>query len=145
MPKPNFVPILFRVGLCLAVAMIAAPFAVRANGNLEFEQLAAGSGPVAAAGDIVTIHLSGWLVNAQGGKGAGFIDTGNLGQPIAFKLGTDRVMPAWNQTVAGMRVGGKRRVLVPSAQGYGADGVEGLVPPNTDLIFEIELLDVKKD
>jgi FKBP-type peptidyl-prolyl cis-trans isomerase FkpA len=145
MPKRILITGLLILSIALFNGLIGAGPAEGNAEGLRREVLAAGSGPAAEVGDIVTIQLSGWLVDDAGSKGARFIDTEQLGQPIAFKLGTDRVMPAWNQTVAGMRVGGKRRVLVPSTQGYGAEGVEGLVPPNADLIFEIELLAVEKN
>ena len=65
------------------------------------------------------------------------------GKPVSFKLGTDKVMPGWNLGIAGMKVDGKRRLMIPSELGYGAKGVTGMISPNTDLIFEVELLEVK--
>lgn len=135
---------LFILGLGLAAGCMASANSTDADSRFHYQVLAAGSGQTAAPGDVVTIHLVGWLAE-QETKGTCFIDTGERGQPISFKLGTDRVMPAWNLAVEGMQAGGKRRLFVPSALGYGPEGVEGLVPPDADLIFEIELLEVQKD
>lgn len=88
------------------------------------------------------IHLTGWL-NNNGRKGAEFISSRDLKKTISFKLGTRKVMQAWNIGVAGMKVGGKRRLVVPSELGYGNKRIDDVIPPNASLILEVELLDVK--
>ena len=107
--------------------------------DIEYQDLVAGTGKTAAEGDIATIHLEGWLED-NGQKGVKFFDTRDQGRPIKFKIGTDKVMQAWNIGVVGMKAGGKRRLMVPSALGYGDRGIDGLVPPGSDLILEIELV-----
>jgi FKBP-type peptidyl-prolyl cis-trans isomerase len=88
------------------------------------------------------IHVTGWL-DENGQKGKEFICSRNLGRPVSFKVGTQKVMQAWNIGVAGMREGGKRTLMVPAELGYGAKGVQNMVPPNADLIIELELLKVE--
>jgi FKBP-type peptidyl-prolyl cis-trans isomerase len=104
--------------------------------------LEVGTGATAEPEKIAVIHLTGWL-DDNGQKGVEFISSQDRGKPVSFKLGTGNVMKGWNEGVAGMKVGGKRRLMIPSMLGYGARGAEGVVPPNADLIFDIELLEVK--
>ena len=91
---------------------------------------------------IVVVHLIGWL-DDNGAKGSNFISTYDRGKPLSFKLGTDKVMKAWSEGVRGMKTGGRRRLLVPSKLGYGERGVAEIVPPNADLVFDVELLEVR--
>ncbi len=107
--------------------------------GLEVEDQRPGSGATATIGAIVTIHFTGWI-NEGGKKGIEFISTYKLGKPMSFKLGTDYVMKALNEGVRGMQVGGKRRVMVPAKLGYGTKGVGEVVPPNANLIIEVELI-----
>jgi len=116
-------------------------FIIMDNG-LQYLDFETGSGAVAETGVIVTVHLIGWL-DFNGAKGSKFISTYDRGKPVSFKLGTDNVMKAWSEGVRGMKTGGKRRLLVPSKLGYGEKGVADIVPPNADLIFDIELLEVR--
>jgi len=116
---------------------------VMLTSGFGFEDVVIGTGSTADLGDVVTVHLQGWL-NHNGGKGRKYFSTTDDGQPISFKLGTERVMPAWNQGVEGMAVGGIRRLWVPASLGYGSKGVSDVVPPDTDLIFEIELLAIRR-
>jgi FKBP-type peptidyl-prolyl cis-trans isomerase len=106
---------------------------------LDFEK---GIGAIAESGKIVVVHLIGWL-DDNGAQGLKFISTYDRGKPVAFKLGTAKVMKAWNEGVRGMKAGGKRRLLVPAKLGYGKKGVAEIVPPNTDLVFDVELLEVR--
>lgn len=116
-------------------------FVVRESG-LKYEDLVAGSGATAEVGKIAVIHIKGWL-DHNGRMGAEFVDSKSLGKPVAFEIGTSSVMKAWNEGVPGMKVGGKRRLMVPSRLGYGAKGAGKDVPPNADLIIDVELLDVR--
>jgi len=112
-------------------------------GGVHYHELQPGNGPVAETGDVATIHFRVWLARS-GTQGQPFIESRSEGKPVSFIIGTDRILQGWNETVAGMRVGGKRLARIPSALAYGDHGVSGVVPPGSDLIFEIELLAVEK-
>jgi FKBP-type peptidyl-prolyl cis-trans isomerase FkpA len=134
----------------IATVMIACPTTSAAQeppiiltSGLGVEDVLIGTGATADLGDVVTVHLQGWL-NHNEEKGRKYFSTTDDGQPISFKLGTERVMPAWNQGVEGMAVGGIRRLWVPASLGYGSKGVRDVVPPDTDLIIEIELLAIRR-
>ena len=116
-------------------------FIIMDNG-LRYVDLETGSGAISETGMIVVVHLIGWL-DDNGAKGMKFISTYDRGKPVSFKLGTDRVMKAWSAGVRGMKTGGKRRLLVPSKLGYGEKGVGETVPPNANLVFDVELLEVR--
>jgi FKBP-type peptidyl-prolyl cis-trans isomerase len=109
----------------------------------RYRDLQPGNGEIAAPGDIATMHFTGWL-DDNGSKGREFYNSRSEGTPVSFVIGTDRVMPGWNDGIVGMRQGGKRLLLLPPALGYGARGVQDIVPPNASLIFIIELLDLEK-
>jgi FKBP-type peptidyl-prolyl cis-trans isomerase FkpA len=103
----------------------------------------AGKGAQAVAGKTVTVHYSGWLHAPKAPKGRGPAFDSSVGrEPFSFPLGAGAVIPGWDQGVAGMKVGGKRTLIIPAALGYGARGA-GPIPPNANLIFDVELLDVK--
>lgn len=103
--------------------------------------ISVGTGAEAATGKTVKVHYTGWLYNAgaAGFKGLQFDSSAGKG-PYQFKLGAGAVIPGFEQGILGMKVGGKRTVLIPSTLGYGASGY-GNIPPNTGLVFEIELLE----
>ena len=102
-----------------------------------------GTGKEALAGATVVVNYTGWLYapDAQGQHGAQF-DSSVGRQAFSFQLGGGQVIPGWDQGVQGMKVGGKRTLIIPAALGYGAQGA-GPIPPNSNLIFDVELLDVK--
>lgn len=104
-----------------------------------------GTGAVATSGSDVTVHYTGWLYDekAKDKRGEKFDSSVDRGEPFTFPLGGGRVIRGWDDGVAGMRVGGKRRLLIPSHYGYGSEGAGGVIPPNASLVFEVELLDVK--
>ena len=104
-----------------------------------------GTGAVATAGSDVTVHYTGWLYDerAKDKRGEEFDSSVDRGQPFTFLLGAGQVIRGWDDGVAGMRVGGKRRLLIPSDYGYGRDGAGDAIPPNASLVFEVELLAVK--
>jgi FKBP-type peptidyl-prolyl cis-trans isomerase len=133
---------LFIVLSALTAAAVAAGEVNVLESGLRYQDLVLGDGETAEAGKIATIHLAGWLEDS-GRKGVKFFDSRDQGQPIMFKIGTDRVMKAWNFGVVGMKAGGKRRLMVPASLGYGSKGVAEIVPPDSDLILEIELVEVK--
>jgi FKBP-type peptidyl-prolyl cis-trans isomerase len=131
----------FFVFIFTAVSFAEQGIVVMDSG-LKYVDLEVGTGATAEPEKIAVIHLTGWL-DDNGQKGVEFISSQDRGKPVSFKLGTGNVMKGWNEGVAGMKVGGKRRLMIPSMLGYGARGAEGVVPPNADLIFDIELLEVK--
>jgi FKBP-type peptidyl-prolyl cis-trans isomerase FkpA len=103
-----------------------------------------GKGAVAHDDAIVQINYAGWLYNAKAPDhhGAKFDSSYDSGQPLRFTLGDEEVIPGMESGVRGMRVGGKREVIVPSSMGYGMHGAGGDIPPGSALVFDIELLDV---
>src|SRR5690606_24459 len=100
----------------------------------------------AAAGDEVSVHYTGGLYEqtAPDRRGMKFDSSVDRGQPFVFKLGTGRVIRGWDEGVAGMRVGGKRELHIPADLGYGAKGAGAVIPPGASLVFEVELLDVRR-
>ncbi len=104
--------------------------------ELKIEDLVEGSGPEAKAGDNVTVHYTGWTTD-----GAKFDSSLDSGQPFPFQLGTGYVIKGWDEGVAGMKVGGKRRLVIPADMAYGEQGSPP-IPPNAVLVFEVELLGV---
>jgi FKBP-type peptidyl-prolyl cis-trans isomerase len=111
-----------------------------ANG-LKYTDTNVGTGDEAVRGKRVTVHYTGWLDN-KGEKGKKFDSSVDRGQPFSFNLGAGQVIPGWEQGVAGMKVGGKRTLIIPASLGYGARGAGGVIPPNATLIFDVELLKV---
>lgn len=104
-----------------------------------------GSGALAVPGSDVTVHYTGWLFDekAVNQRGEKFDSSVDRGEPFTFLLGAGRVIRGWDDGVAGMRVGGKRVLMIPPELGYGRKGAGGVIPPNGSLVFEVELLDVK--
>jgi FKBP-type peptidyl-prolyl cis-trans isomerase FkpA len=113
-----------------------------ATTELKVTDLAAGQGDAVAAGASVRVHYTGWLYDpaAPGEKGAQF-DSSVGRQPFVFRLGEGQVIRGWDVGVAGMRAGGKRRLLIPPGLAYGDRGAGGVIPPHATLLFEVELLD----
>ena len=105
--------------------------------TLKIEDLVVGSGAEAAAGQSVNVHYTGWLTD-----GTKFDSSLDRGKPFSFRLGAGMVIKGWDQGVAGMKVGGKRKLTIPSDLGYGSRGAGGVIPPNATLVFEVELLGV---
>lgn len=104
-----------------------------------------GTGREAEPGFNVTVHYTGWLFDpaAEGHKGKKFDSSLDRNQPFNFFLGGGQVIQGWDEGFAGMKIGGKRTLVIPSEMGYGARGAGGAIPPNAALIFDVELLDVK--
>jgi FKBP-type peptidyl-prolyl cis-trans isomerase FkpA len=112
---------------------------VTTKSGLKYEDVKVGDGAEAKAGDTVEVHYTGWL--AKDGKK--FDSSLDRKEAFGFKLGTGMVIKGWDEGVAGMKVGGKRKLLIPADLGYGARGAGGVIPPNADLVFEVELLKIK--
>ncbi len=106
--------------------------------SLEIEELQVGTGDEAQAGQRVDVHYTGWLTNGQK-----FDSSLDRGKPFSFQLGAGQVIQGWDRGVAGMKVGGKRKLTIPPELGYGARGAGGVIPPNATLVFEVELLGVQ--
>ena len=133
--------------ILLALAGCAAPPPATGGSVAELERVdqPAGTGAVATAGSEVTVHYTGWLYDEKAAdqRGEKFDSSVDRGEPFTFLLGAGRVIRGWDDGVAGMKVGGKRPLLVPAEQGYGRKGAGGVIPPDASLVFEVELLDVK--
>ena len=110
--------------------------------GLKYQDAKVGAGAEAQKGKTVVVHYTGWL-NKNGEKGTKFDSSVDRGEPFEFPLGAGMVIQGWDEGVAGMKVGGKRTLYIPSKLGYGARGAGGVIPPNADLIFDVELLNVK--
>lgn len=137
--------ILFILALfwcCLAVAHAAGNFQTTPRGA-QYIDIKPGAGEPADIGDVVTIHFINWLEN-NGAKGREIYNTRKENKTVSFVVGTDRVMPGWNEGVVGMKQGGRRMLKLPPALGYGAKGVQDVVPPNASLIFVIDLIQLEK-
>ncbi len=106
--------------------------------GLKYIDQVVGTGEVAVAGKTANVHYTGWLEN-----GKKFDSSVDRGQPFSFPLGTGRVIKGWDEGVQGMKVGGKRKLTIPSDLGYGSRGAGGVIPPNATLIFDVELLGVR--
>lgn len=101
-----------------------------------------GAGASPKIGQTAVVHYTGWLYQ-DGKKGKQFDSSRTRGEPFEFPLGQGKVIPGWDEGVETMKVGGRRTLIVPPQLGYGAAGAGGSIPPNSTLLFDVELLDVK--
>ncbi len=105
--------------------------------GLIVEEIVVGQGALAASGQQVKVHYTGWLTD-----GTKFDSSKDRGDPFVFPLGEGQVIKGWDEGVQGMKVGGTRKLTIPPALGYGSRGAGGVIPPNATLVFEVELLGV---
>ena len=110
--------------------------------GLQYLDTTIGTGATAVAGNMVSVHYTGWLQNPDGSKGAKFDSSKDRNEAFEFPLAAGHVIKGWDEGVQGMQVGGVRTLIIPSALGYGPRGAGGVIPPNATLIFEVELLGV---
>ena len=110
---------------------------VTTSSGLVYEEITVGAGAEATAGQHVTVHYTGWLTD-----GKKFDSSKDRNDPFEFHLGRGQVIKGWDEGVAGMKVGGKRKLTIPPSLGYGARGAGGVIPPNATLVFEVELLEI---
>lgn len=109
-----------------------------APAGLQVEDLVVGSGASPKAGETVVVHYTGWLTD-----GKKFDSSVDRKEPFEFSLGKGNVIQGWDRGVAGMKIGGKRKLTIPPDLGYGARGAGGVIPPNATLVFEVELLAIR--
>jgi FKBP-type peptidyl-prolyl cis-trans isomerase FkpA len=117
---------------------VLGPNVVTTDSGLQYEDTQPGNGAEAKAGQNVSVHYRGFLKDGQM-----FDSSLKRGQPFQFRLGGGQVIRGWDEGVAGMKVGGKRTLIIPAELGYGARGAGNVIPPNSTLIFEVELLGVR--
>ncbi len=115
--------------------------------KLVIEDVKKGTGEETQDGKPVQVHYTGWLYDpkAENNAGTKFDSSRDRGQPFTFTLGAGQVIKGWDEGVAGMKVGGQRRLIIPPDMGYGAQGAGDVIPPNSTLVFDVELLDVSGD
>ena len=122
-------------------ALAADSFTTMPSG-VKYHDEVVGTGPQPKAGQTVSVHYTGWL-DDHGQRGKKFDSSRDRGAPFGFTLGVQQVIAGWDNGVATMHVGGKRTLIIPPDQGYGARGAGGVIPPNATLIFDVELLGVR--
>jgi peptidylprolyl isomerase len=111
---------------------------IKTPSGLQYEDLVPGSGASPSPGKKVVVHYTGWLTD-----GKKFDSSLDKNEPFTFVIGAGQVIPGWDEGVMTMKIGGKRRLVIPAALGYGAAGAGGVIPPNATLVFEVILLDVR--
>jgi FKBP-type peptidyl-prolyl cis-trans isomerase len=135
---------LAAASLCTALLFLSQTL-LAAPDDLQIIDLTEGQGDVARDGAVAVVHYTGWLFDADAvdNKGRKFDSSVDRGQPFRFPLGAGRVIKGWDQGVAGMRVGGQRRLIVPAGLAYGDRGAGRVIPPGATLVFDVELLAVE--
>jgi FKBP-type peptidyl-prolyl cis-trans isomerase len=111
---------------------------ITTKSGLKYVELKEGTGDEAKSGQMVEVHYTGWLKD-----GTKFDSSKDRNQTFKFPLGAGRVIKGWDEGVEGMKVGGKRKLIIPPELGYGKRGAPGVIPPDAELTFEVELLGVK--
>ena len=114
------------------------PSEITTPSGLKYIDLIVGTGAEAKPGMLVSVHYTGWLTD-----GTKFDSSLDRGQPLQFTLGVGKVIKGWDEGIASMKIGGKRKLIIPSELGYGTQGAEDIIPPNATLVFEVELLGIQ--
>ena len=127
--------------LIVAVSAVAQSNMITTDSGLQYTDHTVGDGAEAVSGVTVEVHYTGWLW-VDGARGAKFDSSVDRGQPFQFRLGARSVIGGWDEGVAGMKIGGKRELIIPPDLGYGSRGAGGVIPPNATLNFEVELLSI---
>jgi FKBP-type peptidyl-prolyl cis-trans isomerase len=150
MKRLTFIPLAALLGastlLFSACSQAELPAAKASNVNELMQiEVKAGEGAVASAGQMVSVHYTGWLYDeaAPEHKGKKFDSSRDRNRAFDFPLGAGQVIKGWDVGVQGMKVGGSRTLVIPPEFGYGARGAGGVIPPNATLVFDVELLEVK--
>ncbi len=139
------VMLLAGLSSCGGQAAGPAPAATAPVSSLEKGDLKVGSGAPIAAGQQAVVQYTGWLYDASTSdkKGKEFDSSANSGQPFRFVIGGGQVIKGWEEGVAGMRVGGRRRLIIPADLAYGQEGAGGVIPPGATLVFEVTLVGIE--
>jgi len=119
------------------------PAMITTDSGLKYVDTVVGTGVSPQRGQVCKVHYTGWLNDGRGGHGKKFDSSVDRGQPLAIPIGVGRVITGWDEGVISMKVGGKRTLYIPSHLGYGPRGAGGDIPPNADLIFDVELISVQ--
>ena len=110
----------------------------RTASGLQYQDVAVGNGDEAGEGKVAVVHYTGWLTD-----GTKFDSSRDRGEPFSFPVGRGQVIAGWDEGVAGMKVGGRRKLVIPANLGYGEMGAPPVIPPGATLVFDVELLEVK--
>jgi FKBP-type peptidyl-prolyl cis-trans isomerase len=110
----------------------------RTASGLRYQDVSVGNGAEARPGQVAVVHYTGWLTD-----GTKFDSSRDRGEPFSFPVGGGQVIAGWDEGVAGMKVGGRRKLVIPANLGYGEMGAPPVIPPGATLVFDVELLDVK--
>ncbi|HQU97709.1 MAG TPA: FKBP-type peptidyl-prolyl cis-trans isomerase [Nitrosomonas sp.] len=137
---------LFNLIFVFFVIAITPQIVLANTGELQKTDVKVGTGEEAEIGKTVNVHYTGWLYdeNAPDKKGKKFDSSYDRKEPFSFMLGAGRVIKGWDKGVQGMKVGGQRTLIIPPSMAYGAKGAGGVIPPDTTLIFDVELIGFKQ-
>ena len=137
---------LFNLIFVFFVIAITPQIVLANTGELQKTDVKVGTGEEAELGKTVNVHYTGWLYdeNAPDKKGKKFDSSYDRKEPFSFMLGAGRVIKGWDKGVQGMKVGGQRTLIIPPSMAYGAKGAGGVIPPDTTLIFDVELIGFKQ-
>lgn len=137
-------PVIALLVLLAACSPSPPPYTGGRVETLQAIDVTQGEGRAARAGDTLTVHYTGWLYDesAPGQRGARFDSSHDRGQPLPILLGAGRVIRGWDEGLVGMREGGRRILLIPPEDAYGARGAGNRIPPGASLVFEVDLVEV---